>query len=95
MAVTVMVQNATGVPLPKAKIFFTWSDDRSGDCTTDDDGLCMISSKENKQSKMPSMTFTITDITHDDSMLWQYNPTLNTDPDGDDSNGTSITLSAQ
>jgi hypothetical protein len=93
-SITMKVQDNAGNPIPKAKVFFAWSDGRTDDCTTENDGRCAVTSREVKQSEVPAMTFTVTDITHSDSMLWQYNATLNTDPDGD-STGTSITLMAQ
>jgi thermitase len=88
-AVTVTVHNADHLPISGAVVTGTWSGGavRSGTCTTDVDGTCVVvsSSLRNRNSVT---TFTVTGVAVSGSA---YSAAQNHEPDGD-STGTAISI---
>jgi len=89
--VTVTVLNASQEPVAGADLFFTWSNNKSNDCTTDSSGQCNLTSDKLKNAEVDAISFTVTNLTHDQSLLVAYDPSRNFDPDGD-SDGNQITI---
>lgn len=85
--VTIEVQNSRGAPVPGAAVTGVLDGD-SAQCTTGDDGTCTVSS-----AKIPLDTDTIMFTVSDVSGSLLYVAGDNADPDADDSDGTSITVS--
>jgi hypothetical protein len=87
--VTITVHNASETPLSGALVSGSWSGGSggSGSCLTSSSGRCTISLASLPLS-LPSVTFTITDIT---SSGLAYQPSANHEPDGD-SDGTVIAV---
>lgn len=88
--VTISVHAGVHTPVSNATVTGTWSGGVSGTvtCITNSVGTCSVTSPS-ISNLQPSVTFTITNITH---ATLTYNQPANHDPDGD-SNGTSITVS--
>jgi hypothetical protein len=88
--VTITVRDANQNLVNNATVRGTWSNDisQSVNCTTNSSGQCSWTSSNVKKSDYPSLTFTVTGITHS---TFTYNSAGNSDPDGD-SNGTAIAI---
>ncbi len=84
--VSVWVRTNTNAPVIGAIVNGTFSDGKSGSCVTKISGGCVIQGA--KQVGAGSVTFTTTYVAKADVT---YNPSANTDPDGD-SDGTVITI---
>ncbi len=82
--VTITVQDNTGLPVSGATVNGTWRRGAVGTCTTSAGGTCSTSFVTKGKSEL----FTVTGVTH---ASLTYDPTSNTDPDGD-SDGTVITI---
>jgi hypothetical protein len=87
--VAITVRDSDGALVNAATVSGSWSNGAtgSGNCATDSNGQCQVT-KKNLKSNVTSATFTVTGI----SASGTYDPSANTDPDGD-SNGTTITVS--
>ncbi|MBW1939546.1 MAG: S8 family serine peptidase [Deltaproteobacteria bacterium] len=87
--VTIEVSDAIGA-IDGATVYGDWSDRAVGSasCTTNSSGTCLVS-YSGIHKKVPSVTFTIADIKSESN--YSYDPSMNTDPDGD-SDGTTITV---
>ncbi|MDX2465001.1 MAG: kelch repeat-containing protein [Porticoccus sp.] len=87
--VSIQITNWNGDPENFVEVFGVWSGGASGtaSCLPSSNGTCEVTSGRLSKSTS-SATFTVTDVT---SNWFIYDPSLNTDPDGD-SNGTSITV---
>ncbi|MDP8929881.1 MAG: Ig-like domain-containing protein [Actinomycetota bacterium] len=89
--VTILVVAADGNPVDGAAVSGSWTGSSSGDttsnCTTDTSGICTIE-LAGIHKHDGSVDLTVTDISH---TRLDYDPTANTDPDGD-SDGTTITV---
>lgn len=88
--VSIKMVNWNNDPEYYVEVFGTWSGGASGivSCLTNTDGICQVTSNTISNSNTTA-TFTVTNAVDDN---FEYDPTLNTDADGD-SNGTSITVS--
>ena len=86
--VTITVRRTDQTAVKSATVYATWSDGKSHSCTTGNSGTCSLTSNNVSRTGVPSLTFTVTNITH--STL-PYNSAGNSDADGD-SDGTSITV---
>ena len=84
--VSVWVRNNANGPIIGAIISGTFSDGSSGSCVTKINGGCVIQGAP--QAGAGSVTFTVTYVA---KAGVTYNPSANSDPDGD-SNGTVITI---
>ena len=87
--VAILVVDAQGNPVTGATVSGTWSGGATGSstCTTDSNGMCIIS-RNNIKQQVTSLVFTVTNITH---LSLVYDATANDDPD-EDSDGTEITV---
>ena len=85
--VTIAVQDSGGNPVPGAAVTGSWGGD-TAQCTAGDDGTCTVSSAK-ISNRTAEITFSVSDV---DGLL-PYAPELNANPDADDSDGTSITVS--
>ena len=90
-SVTIHVATASGDPLADASVRGIWTRNGTGigtgTCTTDGSGACTIS-HDGIRKRNKTVTFQVDRITH---ATHTYDPTANTDPDGD-SDGTRITV---
>jgi subtilisin family serine protease len=88
-SVIAKVFDADGMAVPGAVITGTWSGGYSGTatCTTATDGTCKMTTGSMKLT-VTSVTFTVTNVA---VTGYTYDPSANSDPDGD-SNGTVITI---
>ena len=85
--VTIAVQNSGGNPVPGAAVAGSWAGE-AAQCTTGGDGTCTVRSAK-ISNDTAEITFDVSDV---DGLL-PYAPELNTNPDADDSDVTSITVS--
>lgn len=87
--VMILVVADNGKPIQDAAVAGQWSagTQAAASCVTDAAGCCAVVQSE-LGCRIRSVTFTVEDVT--DSSL-TYEPTANTDPDGD-SDGTAITI---
>jgi serine protease len=84
--VTIRIADRAGSPVPSARVSGLFSDGSSVfQCTTGTTGSCTV---VGYQWTLSCLTFTVTNVTH---ATLKYDPTLNSDPDGD-SDGTRITV---
>jgi serine protease len=84
--ITIRVADTAGKAVSNAGVTGLFSDGPSlFQCTTGGGGSCSV---VGYQWSLPCLTFTVTNVSH---ATLQYDPSLNTDPDGD-SNGTRITV---
>ncbi len=88
--VTVQVHDSNHIPVSGAAISGVWSNLSTGSatCTTDAAGQCSIAQTGLVRSRVSSVTFSVSSITH---ASLTYDPAANHDLDGD-SNGTSIAI---
>jgi hypothetical protein len=91
--VTLTVLDANQNPVEDAKVFYTWSNNKDNDCTTDSNGQCSLTSDKLKNVDYSDISFSVDDITHDEVLLFSYDADGNSDPD-DDSDGTVITINS-
>jgi hypothetical protein len=91
--ITVTVHTADHAVVSGATVSGNWSGGTSGSasCTTTSSGTCTIMTGQMKRATQTSVTFSVARFSH--STL-TYRPVENHDPDGGDSNGTIITVSA-
>jgi hypothetical protein len=89
--VTITVKDALQQPVADAKVYGTWSYGNNVNCTTDANGQCSLQSSEFEMASTTAIGFTVTSVLHSESLVWIYDQTLNSDPDGD-STGTTITV---
>ena len=91
--ITVTVHNADHAVASGATVSGNWSGGTSGSasCTTNGSGVCTIMTGQMKRATQTSVTFSVANVSH--STL-TYRPADNHDPDGGDSNGTTITVTA-
>jgi protocatechuate 3,4-dioxygenase beta subunit len=89
--ITMTVRDVNGQPVANAKVFGNWSYGSSANCTTDAYGQCSLLSGSFEGASMAAISFTITDITHAETLVWTYYPVSNSDPDGD-SDGTTLRM---
>ena len=75
--VIILVLDSAGNPVENAQVSGDWSDGASGtgSCTTDSSGTCEVSMPDIR-NKVHSVTFTVSDVTHDPLT---YNASLNTE----------------
>jgi protocatechuate 3,4-dioxygenase beta subunit len=90
--VTITVTDANGLPVAAAKVFGDWSYGSTVNCTTDSNGGCSETSSWKKLAEVSQISLTVTDISHAEPLVLDYDPAYNADPDGD-SDGTTIVLS--
>jgi chitodextrinase len=84
--VTIRVSDTAQSPVPNAGVSGLFNDGPSlFQCTTNASGSCTVTGY---QWALSCLTFTVTNVAH---ATLEYDPLLNTDPDGD-SNGTQITV---
>lgn len=83
--ITIVAGTPPGGPVAGALVEGVWALSGPASCTTGPDGKCRVAVQG---VTADSETFTVTDVTHPDHV---YDPSANTDPDGD-SDGTSIDL---
>ncbi len=81
--VIVTIEDTYGFPVQDATVEADWGDLDTGSCVTGDEGWCLVTLND---LDVDEVEFTITDVTHPNL---EYDPSANTDPDGD-SDGTSI-----
>ena len=89
--VTITVFDAGQNPVDDAKVFAIWSNGKSVNCTTAANGQCSLTSDKFKNAEVSSISFTVTDVTHDEVLIFNYQPANNADPEGD-SDGTTSTV---
>jgi hypothetical protein len=89
--VIVTVRDAEGVPVAGAKVYATWNYGSSTNCTTDINGQCSRTSGKLKLTEVSAVSLTVDDVIHPEVLVWAYDATGNTDPDGD-SDGTVVVL---
>jgi hypothetical protein len=82
--VTATVRDNGAALISGATVSGTWRRGNVGTCTTDASGTCSVALSTRAKNEQ----FTITDVTH---ASLTYDPSANTDPDGD-SNGTVIKI---
>jgi tartrate-resistant acid phosphatase type 5 len=89
VTVTITVHDANHQAVSSATVAGTWSAGVRGtsSCTTNSSGVCSVS-KANLKTSVPSVTFTVTDVTKSG---YVYQSSSNHDVDGG-SNGTTITV---
>jgi hypothetical protein len=87
--VSMVVFDATGTAAAGATVSAVWSNDEANtvSCTTDGNGQCSVSS-DLLGGKTTSVTLAVNGLSHS---TFTYQPSDNSDPDGD-SDGTSITV---
>lgn len=85
--ITILIHDNNSVPVANATVDGIWSNGGSASCTTDGNGVCIIS-QSGIRKKDGSVDFSVTAVTH---ASLSYDPAANADPDGD-SDGTSITV---
>lgn len=87
--VTITVKDASGAVVPNATVSGAWSGGYTATvtCVTNTAGQCSVSTANLKKT-VSTVTFTVTNVTH---ATLSYNPSANSDPDGD-STGTVITI---
>jgi hypothetical protein len=85
--VTITVLDNSGAPVASANVTGNFGDAKSSlSCSTSAIGQCTVS--KSSSTGIASVTFTVTNVIH---ATLPYNPSANSDPDGD-SNGTTITV---
>jgi hypothetical protein len=89
-SVTILVLDYNDSPVANATVNGNWSGGIFGGaaCTTGGSGACTVTSGNVRNNK-GSVTFTVSNVSH---ATLAYDPTANSDPDGD-STGTTITVS--
>lgn len=89
--VTITVTDADENPIDGATVSGSWDDGTDVSCTTGTDGTCQVSGRFNSRKKT-SATFTVADVSRSGDT---YEQGANHDEaDEDDSDGTSITVTA-
>lgn len=83
--VQVEVRTSDGQTIDQTVVSGAWSTGGSSQCTTSVYGVCSVR-LSGLPKKVGSITFTVTDVQRSQGI---YEPSMNTDPDGD-SNGTQI-----
>jgi hypothetical protein len=91
ITVVITVRDANQQSVAGAKVYGVWTYGKNVDCTTDANGQCSLTSNEFDVASVTSIGLSVTSIIHSESLVWNYDQTLNTDPDGE-SSGTVITL---
>jgi subtilisin family serine protease len=88
--ITILVHNDSETPLSGATVAGNWTggDSGSASCTTNAAGVCTVTTSQMKRNTQPSVTFTVSNITHSTLL---YNGASNHDATGN-SNGTTITV---
>jgi hypothetical protein len=89
--VTVTLLDAHQNPVEGAKLFYTWGNNKSNDCTTNSNGQCSLTSDKFKNAEVSNITFSVNDVAHAELLVFSYDPAGNSDPDGD-SDGTAIVI---
>jgi hypothetical protein len=85
------VRDSNQNPVAGAGLFYTWSNNRSNNCTTGSNGQCSLTSDRFMNAAVNSISLTVDNVSHEQVLVYSYQPAGNTDPDGD-SNGTTITV---
>jgi hypothetical protein len=89
--VTLTVLDINQNPVEDADVFFLWNNEDDDACTTDENGQCTVLSDKFKFTQVETISFTITNVEHEQAFVWGYDGALNADVDGD-SDGTSISI---
>jgi hypothetical protein len=86
-AVDIAVKDHLGAAVSGARVAISWSDGSVDQCTTGGSGICRIVGYQFKSFRQ--LTLTVTGV---GNTALPYEPSLNSDPDGDGSDGTRITI---